>query len=343
MACGLLTSPAMPIDTLLPLGTSPPLPSLYLQSRYTATSYMYISDISAAAKARPVDRRKQLRPCLRDGQQARRMKDAVDNGIETNGSAEACSAQNICDSIPIDGLTIDDKVKDADYGKTVKQPPKSRKRVCFADAKGLALETVRVMDGPSHVPPVLHSRIMEEIVQDEKPELFHTYTYVVDFEQPAANYLEFRDKLEKNFISLENIVIKDNVEVMGTIKVKNVAFEKSVAVRVTFDKWRSFQDIPASYIQRSPSGQADRYDSFSFCFNIPQNREGESIEFCLRYECRGQSYWDSKGGENYKIISQHEKSLTEQQKLASYCSLSSQANWGDFSLWKVVADERPYW
>lgn len=31
--------------------------------------------------------------------------------------------------------------------------------------------------------------------------------------------------------------------VVGTIKVKNVSFEKEVVVRVTFDDWKSQQDI----------------------------------------------------------------------------------------------------
>ncbi|XP_038046097.1 protein phosphatase 1 regulatory subunit 3B-like [Patiria miniata] len=344
MACGLLSTSRMPIDTLLPLGTSPPLPSLFLPPRYTASSFMYISDMSVAGRARLADRHKKLRPCLRDGQQNGKVTDTVNDHVKTDGSTEIDTTPDLCDDIPMGNLTVNgDEVSNEDEDTKTESQPKCRKRVCFADSKGLALETVRVMDGPSYAPPLLKSRIIEEIVQDEKPELFHTYTYVADFEQPAANYLEFRDKLEKNYVSLENMIIKDNEVVMGTIKVKNIAFEKSVSVRVTFDKWKNYQEIPATYVQRSQPGQTDRYDSFSFSFDIPPNMEGETIQFCLRYDCRGQSYWDSKDGANYKIISQHEKSLTEQQKLACYYSLSSQGNWGDFSFWKVKADERPYW
>lgn len=45
-------------------------------------------------------------------------------------------------------------------------------------------------------------------------------------------------------MSLENVIVKDEDSlVVGTIKVKNVGFEKEVVVRVTFDDWQSQQDI----------------------------------------------------------------------------------------------------
>lgn len=45
-------------------------------------------------------------------------------------------------------------------------------------------------------------------------------------------------------MSLENVIVKDEDSmVVGTIKVKNVGFEKEVVVRATFDDWKSQQDI----------------------------------------------------------------------------------------------------
>ncbi|XP_071793027.1 protein phosphatase 1 regulatory subunit 3B-like [Asterias amurensis] len=341
MACGLLHTSAMPVDTLFCLGTSPPVPSLLLSQRYTTTSFMYIADKSA--NCRPSIDQQKLRPCLRgEGQQNMKRKE---NDTARDCQTTVDSTPKPCEDIGLGDLSIsDDNVRDTKQSQGSIGTPfrKSAKKVSFADSKGFALEDVRVMDGPSNVPPVLKSRLLQEIIQDEKPELFHTYTYVVDFEQPAANYLQFRDKLEKNCVCLENVLVKDNTTVMGTAKVKNLSFEKSVSVRFTVNGWESYRDIGATYVQRNQEGQKDRYDSFSFTFDIPQKMKGETIEFCLCYTCKGKSYWDSKGGENYRIISQHEKSLTEQQKMASYYSLSSKSNWTDFSYWKLI-DERPYW
>ena len=303
---------------------------------------MYIADKSA--NGRPAVFQGKPRPCLHgEGQQSMKEKESETemdcSGMR--GQTTVDSTLKMCNDIHVgfESLTISD---DNASSYRCKSSKKSGKRVSFADSKGLALEDVRVMDGPSNVPPLLKSRLLQEIIQDEHPELFHMYTYVVDFEQPAANYLQFRDKLEKDCVCLENVLIKDNTKVLGTIKVKNIHFEKAVAVRVTFDGWKSFKDIAATYVQRSPTGQADRYDSFSFSFDIPPKVQGDAFEFCICYNSKGRSYWDSKGGENYRIVSQHEKTLTEQQKMASYYSLSSNANWGDFSYWTVM-DERPYW
>lgn len=75
-----------------------------------------------------------------------------------------------------------------------------KKKVAFADDRGLQLTTIRVMTEPSDVPPKInYSAIMRQLVGDEweddhavaKP----CATWVVNFKQPASEYLgkfEFR-------------------------------------------------------------------------------------------------------------------------------------------------------
>lgn len=60
--------------------------------------------------------------------------------------------------------------------------PMKTKRVVFADDKGLELTQVKIMTEPSNEPPHWTLQLLTEA----------TRGFVVDFKQPASDYLEFR-------------------------------------------------------------------------------------------------------------------------------------------------------
>jgi protein phosphatase 1 regulatory subunit 3A/B/C/D/E len=84
------------------------------------------------------------------------------------------------------------------------------------------------------------------------------------FQQPCCQYQQFRDKVEHYFVSLENVLVYAE-RVCGTIKVKNICFQKRVFVRYTQDKWANFTDVPARYVPNSGS----LFDQFAFEFDVP--------------------------------------------------------------------------
>uniref|UniRef100_A0A914DNI7 CBM21 domain-containing protein n=1 Tax=Acrobeloides nanus TaxID=290746 RepID=A0A914DNI7_9BILA len=122
----------------------------------------------------------------------------------------------------------------------------------------------------------------------------------IGFQQPSSDYLRFQKNLEKKNVALENVVLKSNPDrIFGTIKVKNLAYEKSVFVRVSFDKWQSNSDIQAVYKYSNSA----MFDTFEFEFEIPPFRPNEShIEFAVCYECCNVEHWDSNNGNNYVIL-----------------------------------------
>jgi len=71
--------------------------------------------------------------------------------------------------------------------------------------------------------------------------------YTLNFNQPASDYLRFRNGLEEKFVSLENVVL-NRFQINGTIKVKNVNYHKQVFVRCSFNSWHSYEDIQASFV-----------------------------------------------------------------------------------------------
>ena len=125
--------------------------------------------------------------------------------------------------------------------------------------------------------------------------------YSLNFSQPASNYFRFRKQLEESSVSLENVLLK-GFEINGTIKVKNINFEKYVFLRCSFDKWQTHEDFPASSVScdyfassnsltNSPATSSisaafygvgvqshyepkhKEYDTFRFEFKLPKQAE----------------------------------------------------------------------
>lgn len=76
----------------------------------------------------------------------------------------------------------------------------------------------------------------------------------------------------------------------GTVKVKNLSFEKSVTLRLSFDDWSTFEDHPCLYKQHRASHSnsvrtADLFDTFEFDVELepdpnspPQQQPGASAQ-----------------------------------------------------------------
>lgn len=170
-----------------------------------------------------------------------------------------------------------------------KSLPSRRKNVHFADGCGQAL--VSVYDEQEFNIHVALDQTKRELQGLKK-------TLSLCFPQPVAAS-DFKQRLDARFVCLENVVASQN-SVWGTVKVKNIAYHKSVVVRYTLDAWGCFKDVEATYVPESNDGSSDR---FSFAITVPEYFlvTGGVLEFCIRYETSGQEFWDSNGGENYKV------------------------------------------
>lgn len=183
------------------------------------------------------------------------------------------------------------------------------KKVTFADTHGLALTMVKYMKEATAEPPVWEDlgyvmrslRLSSTAVVHEPSIAPEKQTLVADFKQPAADYLKFKDKLERNNISLENVILKELTSISGTIKVKNISFEKRVFIRITFDKWSSFTDHEASYIKNFCDDNI--YDTFQFNIAVPKSFDPvtQKVEFCVCFESDKSQFWDNNGDGNYVI------------------------------------------
>lgn len=175
---------------------------------------------------------------------------------------------------------------------------KGKKQVTFADHRGLSLTRVKVfsqfndpIDVPLSVQETLGSALAPTAEEDK---------LVLDFGQPSSDYLRFRQSLDRNLVCLEHCVLKEKA-LAGTVKVRNVSFEKSVKLRVTFDTWKSHTDVDCVYVKDTyPSSYSD---TFSFHVSLPDElKPHERVEFAVCYEVGGREYWDSNCGDNYRIV-----------------------------------------
>ncbi|XP_054707766.1 protein phosphatase 1 regulatory subunit 3C-B-like [Uloborus diversus] len=223
-----------------------------------------------------------------------------------------------------------------------------KKRVWFADDKGLALTHVKIMSEPSNCPPRWTDEFLAQVTKGVKPNPTSGVNWVAQFSQPASDYLEFRDRLQRQCVSLENVIIREGDDnVTGTIKVKNLAFDKEVFVRITFDRWSSSKDITATFVPTGVEGGVSQYDTFSFTMSIPPSAaKFETVEFCVCFRTSGVEYWDNNNGNNYKIAAVNRKSQTPSLFIGTQfndVNLVNLDSWSEFASWRNLLTEGPYW
>ncbi|XP_029377197.1 protein phosphatase 1 regulatory subunit 3C-B [Echeneis naucrates] len=184
-----------------------------------------------------------------------------------------------------------------------------KKKVVFADTKGMSLTAIHVF---SKLDDELYQSkrsggIQEELQFDMTDletatmdlKISSVRSLALDFKQPSADYLDFRNRLIQNSVCLENCSLQER-SLTGTIKVRNIGFEKLVKVRVTFDSWVSFTDVECTFMNNVYGCQDS--DTFAFVLELPafvppQHR----VEFCICFMVQGQSFWDNNDGKNYVL------------------------------------------
>lgn len=179
----------------------------------------------------------------------------------------------------------------------------------FADSQGLALTIVHVFDDDDDEDELqfhlteIEGDASDLHLEDGTDSTDGCSVLVLDFTPPAEDYLDLRNRLKAQQVSLETCSVQDRL-LSGSVQVRNICFEKSVSVRITFDSWRSFQDIGCQYLN-NVYGCSDT-DTFCFSVSVPELQEPCSrVEFCIQYQTRDQTFWDNNLGNNYRLVLSH--------------------------------------
>uniref|UniRef100_A0A0V0J954 Glycogen-binding subunit 76A n=1 Tax=Schistocephalus solidus TaxID=70667 RepID=A0A0V0J954_SCHSO len=177
-----------------------------------------------------------------------------------------------------------------------------RKIVRFADALGLDLATVRQVLDQENPPKIPASATLDlNLDLDRSLSSQGAKQFQLCFAQPSASN-NFLNRVLRNNVVLEGARVDSSRGLLtGTIRVKSLGFEKHVSVRITYNDWATFCDLPTNYVQDSHDGVTDR---FSFCAIFPSTVvANEKVQFAIRYETHtGEVFWDNNLGENYIIV-----------------------------------------
>lgn len=219
-----------------------------------------------------------------------------------------------------------------------------RKKVSFADDVGLALEDVRIVTESSDDPPTLCPEFLNLGSSSLSVE---PLSFIFNFSQPGSDYLNLRNKLENDKVSLENATIKGS-SMMGTVRVKNIAFEKKVFIRLTNNNWLTYEDFVAMYVPVTGNSSVapQPYDTFSFDVSLPSSTaEAKSMHFAVCFQAGSEQFWDNNNGENYEVISVGKEMgrYSPNQVDKTVFSLHHEDSWTDFSGWNGFETTDPYW
>ncbi|XP_046872005.1 protein phosphatase 1 regulatory subunit 3C-B-like [Hypomesus transpacificus] len=174
-----------------------------------------------------------------------------------------------------------------------------KKRVVFADSKGMSLTAVRVLFEIEERPrmiPLPSLRELGAMTNGTVSTCRQGPQWRLDFQLPAP---DVASRLQDVMVLLENCSVSASA-IHGTVRVMNVSYEKDVHIRITFNSWRSYLDAPCAFMQQLYSGH-DK-DIFEFTVAFPKSLdEKDKIEFCFQYLPGGYTtpFWDNNNGKNY--------------------------------------------
>ena len=215
-----------------------------------------------------------------------------------------------------DILDDEDDDDDDDYSAGL---PVKNKRVVFADSRGLSLTAVRLFSEdqdsgrssrrPSGPPP--SPRGPGAVLSEDDGCYSCTVATCcpgtrlqLDFPPPSADFQALRSRLARDMVALESCaVVTEGAVLRGTARVKNISPRKDVRVRVTFDSWQGYRDVPCAYVAARYGGP--QTDIFEFSVPVPKVLDAKKrIEFCLSYLPDGHSrpFWDNNEGQNYGVL-----------------------------------------
>lgn len=96
----------------------------------------------------------------------------------------------------------------------------------------------------------------------------------------------------------------DQKSLIGSIAVANLAFQKAVVCRFTFDYWKTTSEVGAEFHHEiRPKETETGHDRFQFTIKLSDiaNLESKTLYFCIRYNVNGLEYWDNNDNVNFQV------------------------------------------
>ena len=109
-------------------------------------------------------------------------------------------------------------------------------------------------------------------------------------------------------IAVENIdLVGTTVE--GIIRVRNLTFNKCIAVYFTLDNWETTSEVTARYKESFSNSTFDRFIFLIKLADVLSRAQEKTLYLSIRYAVFGREIWDNNGGRNYQVRIVHKKAL----------------------------------
>ena len=132
----------------------------------------------------------------------------------------------------------------------------------------------------------------------------HSRSPPYEWEIRLTNFSDSAEARKHEPVRVEKIYLSsDNRNLICNIAVQNLAFQKLVVARFTFDYWKTTSEIVAEYNTDVRRRQNDGCDRFNFCLKLADqaNLENRTLFFCVKYTVNGQDHWDNNNSMNYQV------------------------------------------
>ena len=112
--------------------------------------------------------------------------------------------------------------------------------------------------------------------------------------------------LQKKVVLERAHLICDADLLTGIIRVQNLAYEKHIVIRFTFNDWESFSDVKANWEESvwENGHHWPETDRFRFSIKLPATSWSLCVRFAISYDVAGQNYWDNNLSSNYELTAE---------------------------------------
>ncbi|XP_063769683.1 protein phosphatase 1 regulatory subunit 3E [Pseudophryne corroboree] len=207
-------------------------------------------------------------------------------------------------------------------GEPRHRSPETRKRVRFADALGLELESVRHFRCedmpciPQHVTHRLQKELMPRLTGSCSNREYASWcearhaispSWIVEpgtWEKHTWERSAWDQQTWDQRVCLQSMRC-ESCFLWGSVRVLDLAYEKIVTVRYSLDGWLSYQETHALYAARLCHGGPGHPGTDLFTFRLPlppqDQSQALSLQFAIRYEVGEEEFWDNNKGRNYSL------------------------------------------
>ncbi|KAF7298408.1 CBM21 domain-containing protein [Mycena kentingensis (nom. inval.)] len=103
---------------------------------------------------------------------------------------------------------------------------------------------------------------------------------------------------------------EERTSVVGTVAVRNLSFDKWVAIRFTMDDWQTTSEVAARYSHSLSGGMVDVFSFNIRLTDVLARIDGKHMALAVRYNAADREMWDNNGGRNYSATFKRVRAVT---------------------------------